>query len=134
MLLSIISNRSKKQFFIFVSLRINFSKNNDKTSVFIDSLLREVQNFLSVKMSSSEYDIDMSPESAELLETARVQLRETPETRKAGFEKLRELLKENPDLNYRDDDQFLEVILRCTHWYPESAIALVSIKLNICQM
>jgi retinaldehyde-binding protein 1 len=78
-------------------------------------------------MSSTQYDIDTNPETAELLETARVQLRETPEIRKAGFEKLRELLKENPDLYYRDDDDFLEVILRCTHWYPESAIALVSI-------
>lgn len=75
---------------------------------------------------SEEYDIDSSPESPELLETARVQLRETAEIRKQGFEKLRELLKENKDLNYPDTEEFMEVILRCCHWYPEGAIKLVS--------
>lgn len=75
---------------------------------------------------SNLYDIDVSPESPELLELARTQLRETPENRAAGFKELRELLKQNPDLNYKDDEAFLTIILRCTHWYPESAIKLVS--------
>lgn len=78
----------------------------------------------------NEFDIDVGPESQELLDIARDQLRETPEIRKEGFEKLRELLKQNPDLNYRDDDEFLEVFLRCCHWYPESAILLVSVYDN----
>lgn len=75
------------------------------------------------------FDVDLSPETPELLETARVQLRETPENREAGFKQLRELLKQNPDLNFRDDDEFLIVPLRCCHWYPESAIKLVSFRL-----
>lgn len=75
---------------------------------------------------SGEFDIDTSVESPELLETARVQLRETPEIRKAGFAKLSELLAENKDLNYPDTEEFMEGILRCCHWYPESAIKLVS--------
>lgn len=75
---------------------------------------------------SHVFDIDTSPETPELLEVARVQLRETPENREAGFKQLRELLKQNPDLHYRDDDEFLTIVLRCCHWYPEGAIKLVS--------
>lgn len=79
---------------------------------------------------SAPYDIDTSAETAELLEVARVQLRETPENREKGFKELRELLQKNPDLNFRDDDAFLEVILRCCHWYPEGAIKLVSLHID----
>lgn len=75
---------------------------------------------------SAPFDIDTGPESPEVLEIARVQLRETPENREKGFKELRELLKKNPDLHFREDDAFLTVVLRCTHWYPESAIKLVS--------
>lgn len=75
---------------------------------------------------SNIFDIDTSPETAELLAIAKEQLRETPEVRAASFKELRELLKQNPDLHYRDDEDFLEVVLRCCHWYPESAIKLVS--------
>lgn len=75
---------------------------------------------------TAPYDIDTSPETAELLEIARVQLRETPENREKGFKELRELLKKNADLHYREDEIFLEAILRCCHWYPEGAIKLVS--------
>lgn len=71
------------------------------------------------------FDIDTSPESPELKELARTLLRETPETREAGFKELRELLKQNPDLQYRDDEEFLTIVLRCCHWYPEGAIKLV---------
>lgn len=74
----------------------------------------------------SLYDIDVGPETPELLEIARDQLRETPENREIGFRELRELLKKNPDINYREDDEFLEGVLRCCHWYAEGAIKLVS--------
>lgn len=77
---------------------------------------------------SNIFDLDVSPETPELLELARVQLRETPEIREAGFKELRELLKQNPDLHYRDDDAFLTIILRCCHWYADGAIKLVSLK------
>lgn len=73
------------------------------------------------------FDIDVSPETPELLELARVQLRETPEVRETGFKELRELLKQNPDLYYGDDEEFLQIILRCSHWYAEGAIKLVSL-------
>lgn len=80
---------------------------------------------------SAPYDIDTSPETSELLEIAKVQLRETPENREKGFKELRELLQKNPDLKFRDDDVFLEVVLRCCHWYPEGAIKLVRL-LIVC--
>lgn len=80
---------------------------------------------------SAPYDIDTSAETAELLEIARDQLRETPEIREKGFKELRELLHKNPDLNFREDDAFLEVVLRCCHWYAEGAIKLVSDAANL---
>lgn len=76
---------------------------------------------------SNLFDLDIGTETPELLELARVQLRETPENREAGFKELRELLKQNPDLHYRDDDAFLTIILRCCHWYADGAIKLVSL-------
>lgn len=77
---------------------------------------------------SNLYDIDVSPETPELLEIAKVQLRETPEIREAGFKELRELLVQNPDLHFGDDQEFLTIVLRSCHWYAESAIKLVSSK------
>lgn len=74
---------------------------------------------------SGVFDIDTGPESLELLEKARVELRETPEIRQEGFKQLKDLIKQNPDLNFSDTEEFMEIILRCCHWYPESAIKLV---------
>jgi hypothetical protein len=78
-----------------------------------------------VKKMTDRFDIDRTPESAELLAIAEKELRETPENVKNGLAELRKLLKENPDISFSDDDEFLTIILRTTHWYPESAIKLV---------
>ncbi|KAG5673908.1 hypothetical protein PVAND_003909 [Polypedilum vanderplanki] len=71
---------------------------------------------------ANKFDIDISPESPELLAIAEKELRETPEIRAKGLAELRELLKKNSDLNFTDDENFLVIILRVCHWYPESAI------------
>lgn len=81
----------------------------------------------------TRYDIDKSPETPELLAIAEKELRETPEIREKGLAELRKLLKENTDLVFSDDDEFLTIVLRCCHWYPESAIKLVrrrNLKIN----
>jgi retinaldehyde-binding protein 1 len=80
---------------------------------------------------SNPFEIDVGPETPELLEFAKTALRETPENREKGLKELRELLKQNPDLNYRDDDEFLTIVLRVTHWYPDSALKMVRIRLSI---
>lgn len=74
------------------------------------------------------FDIDTSIESPELLAFAEKVLNETPEAREKGFKELRELLKQNPDLSFTDDEEYLTIILRCCHWYPESAIKMVNIS------
>lgn len=84
-----------------------------------------VKKYTLVKMSN-KFDIDRSPETPELLAIAEKELRETPDIREKGIAELRKLLKENPDLVFGDDDEFLIIILRTTHWYPESAIKLVN--------
>ena len=81
---------------------------------------------------TDKYDIDRSPETPELLAIAEKELRETPEIREKSIAELRKLLKENPDLVFSDDDEFLIIILRTTHWYPESAIKLVKRLILIC--
>jgi retinaldehyde-binding protein 1 len=73
-------------------------------------------------MAANLFEIDTSPESPELLAIAEKELRETPENRANGLRELRELLKKNSDLNFSDDEEFLVIILRVCHWYPESAI------------
>ena len=74
------------------------------------------------------FEIDRSPPSAELLEVAKQELRETPEVRAAAIEELRKLLSAS-DLSFPDDEEFLLIYLRPTKFYPESALKLVSLGL-----
>ncbi|XP_053696733.1 retinaldehyde-binding protein 1-like [Sabethes cyaneus] len=74
---------------------------------------------------SALFDVDVSAPSAEVMEIARQELRETPEVRAAAIVELRNLLKAAADLNFPDDDDFLLLYLRPTHFYPESAIKLM---------
>ena len=66
------------------------------------------------------------PLTEELKEIAAKELRETPEIKEAALIELRRLLKENEDLYFLDDDYNLLIFLRPCHFYPESAIKLVS--------
>lgn len=77
-------------------------------------------------MSLEPFDIDTSPPTSELLDIAHRELRETPELRAASIEELRRLLHNATDLHYRDDDDFLLIFLRPCHFYPESALKMVS--------
>lgn len=76
--------------------------------------------------SNFPYDIDTSPMNDEIAEISRKELRETPEIRKEAIEELRRLLHNATDLHFRDDDTFLLVFLRPCHFYPESALKMVS--------
>lgn len=70
--------------------------------------------------------LDDSPLSAESKKVAEVELNETPERVAESTAELRRLLHENTDLHFRDDDEFLKIFLRPCHFFPESAIKLVS--------
>lgn len=73
------------------------------------------------------FTLDQSPLDAEITEIATRELNETPERVAEAVPELRRLLHDNTDLFYPDDDQFLISVLRPCHFYPESAIKLVSI-------
>lgn len=75
---------------------------------------------------SAPFDVELGTPSAELLEVARQELRETPELRAAALAELRTLLNAATDLSFPDDDEFLLIYLRPTHFYAESALKLVS--------
>lgn len=98
------------------------------------SKFRRVKLWSCAVTMSKVFDIDDGPETPELLEAAKTMLRETPAIREQGFKELRELLKQNPDLHYGDDEAFLTIVLRCTHWYAESAIKLVSSSFIIARI
>lgn len=71
------------------------------------------------------FELETAPPSAELLEVAREELRETPEVRQAAVEELRKLLQAATDLNFPDDAEFLIIFLRPTKFYAESALKLM---------
>lgn len=81
----------------------------------------------------NKFDIEPDYCPEEFLELARTELRETPEVREEAIKKFKELLAEAKDLYYGNDDDFLIIFLRPTKWYPESALKLVSIHLDIEQ-
>lgn len=75
---------------------------------------------------ADRFTLDTSPISPESKKIAEVELNETPERVEESIAELRRLLHENTDLYFRDDDEFLKIFLRPCHFYPESAIELVS--------
>ncbi|EDS40010.1 cellular retinaldehyde-binding protein [Culex quinquefasciatus] len=71
------------------------------------------------------FELDVGPPSAEVLEVARQELRETPEVRVAAILELRKLLQAATDLSFPDDDDFLVAFLRPSHFYVDSALKLM---------
>lgn len=78
--------------------------------------------------AKAPFILETGPMSAETRKIAEVELNETPERSEEAVAELRRLLHENTDLYYRDDDEFLKTLLRPCHFYPESAIKLVSLS------
>lgn len=66
------------------------------------------------------------PLSEVLEQLAANELRETPEVRETALKELRELLAQHPEIFYDDTDYYLLIFLRPCHFYPESALKLVS--------
>jgi len=77
-------------------------------------------------MAVEPFRLKTTPLDEETRLVAERELRETPEVRDQAIIELRRLLGENKDLYFADDDKTLLVFLRPTHFYPESAIKLVS--------
>lgn len=77
-------------------------------------------------MAVAPFRLETTPLNEETRLIAEKELRETPEIRDQAIIELRRLLGENKDLYYLDDDATLMVFLRPCHFYPESAIKLVS--------
>lgn len=79
-------------------------------------------------MSEPSFILETGPISAETKKIAETELNETPERVEESLAELRRLLHENTDLYFQDDEDFLKIFLRPCHFYPESAIKLVSKK------
>lgn len=83
-------------------------------------------------MAQPPFVLNTDPVSAETMAIAEKELRETPENVKKGIEELRELLKNDDTLFFRDDDEFLMIFLRPCKFYAQSAYELVSLQFLIC--
>lgn len=77
-------------------------------------------------MPEPPFVLETGPMSAETKKIAESELNETPERVEESVAELRRLLHENTDLYYQDDEATLKLFLRPCHFYPESAIKLVS--------
>lgn len=75
---------------------------------------------------SVSFEIDKSPPSDASLDLAEKELRETPENIRSALAELRELLKNDDDIYFKDDDETLTIFLRPCKWYAKSAYELVS--------
>lgn len=78
-------------------------------------------------MSVTSFKLNTNPINEETREVAERELNETPERSASAIAELKRLLQVNTDLHYYDDDEFLLTFLRPCHFYPESALNLVSI-------
>lgn len=76
-------------------------------------------------MSKPPFVLNTAPPSAECLKQAEAELRETPEVVKQAIEELRELLKNDDTIYFRDDDEFLMIFLRPCKFYAKSAYELM---------
>ncbi|XP_014472760.1 PREDICTED: alpha-tocopherol transfer protein-like [Dinoponera quadriceps] len=56
---------------------------------------------------------------------AKEELRETPEIVAQGFKELKELLAEEPDINFLDSEEIFIIFLRTCKWYAQSAFSLM---------
>ncbi|KAG5886517.1 hypothetical protein JTB14_024171 [Gonioctena quinquepunctata] len=84
-------------------------------------------------MADVDYSINMtppfclntSPPDAETAALAKEELRETPEVIEQAFKELRELLKNDDTIYFKDDDDTLTIFLRPCKWYAKSAYELM---------
>ncbi|XP_066903324.1 clavesin-1 [Halyomorpha halys] len=76
-------------------------------------------------MANPKCRLERDPPTAEALELAKNELRETPEVVQEALKKLRELIENDPTINFRTDDEILIIFLRPCKYYPESALALM---------
>ncbi|MCH1927441.1 hypothetical protein L6232_21820, partial [Shewanella sp. C31] len=77
------------------------------------------------RMANPKCRLERDPPTAEALEIAKNELRETPEVVQEALKKLRELVQNDPTINFRTDDEILTIFLRPCKYYPESALALM---------
>ncbi|KAK5646329.1 hypothetical protein RI129_004793 [Pyrocoelia pectoralis] len=71
------------------------------------------------------FNLEVGPLSTEVTEFAKTDIRETPENVAQGLKELKELLLNDPTLNFSTDDDFLLIFLRPCKFYAKSAYELM---------
>mgnify|MGYP003345921011 CR=1 FL=1 len=93
---------------------------------FAETMLSDLDTFPSIQLGDFTLQFELDDLTPEFQETARKELRETPERKKEAIAELRELLKDEPDLWCpADNDAYLVKFLRPCKYYPKSAYELI---------
>lgn len=95
-----------------------------KASVSSNSL-RSVMDCKPTVVIPDRFRLYTEPLCGESCVVAERELRETPEQVQKSLAELRQLLKEKNTLLYKDNDEYLTIFLRPTHFYPKSAYDLM---------
>lgn len=91
-----------------------------------ETMLSDLDTLPQVQLGDYTLKFELDDLNPEMQEIARKELRETPERKKEAVIALRELLKEETDLNVPlDNDIWLIKFLRPCKYYPESARDLI---------
>nr|CAH7740992.1 unnamed protein product [Callosobruchus chinensis] len=118
--------------FISVFGYVDFINNDLDSEIYIvvkffrEESMNDVEKlrYLSKSMSG-EFALDTSPASPATLALAEKELRETPEIVSKALAELRELLKNDDTIYFKDDDETLIMYLRPCKFYAESAHKLM---------
>lgn len=88
------------------------------------SLAKKISTLPKFTVGEYELTLDITVDDA-LMEKARIELREVPEIIEESMKAFKEMIKEDPDLNMPDHDEFYVRFLRPCKWYPKSAFHLL---------
>ncbi|XP_046620974.1 alpha-tocopherol transfer protein-like isoform X1 [Neodiprion virginianus] len=90
------------------------------------TMMTDMDVLPSLKLGDFTLEFELGPPSAELVEVAKNELRETPERTKEAVAQLRELLNGETDLVWPSDNEaWLVRFLRPVKFYPASALKLI---------
>ncbi|CAH1133149.1 unnamed protein product [Ceutorhynchus assimilis] len=96
------------------------------SEAFKATMLSDMTEMPTVELGNYTLQIELDELKPEVKEIARKELRETPDVAREAVKELRELLKEETDLNIPlENDLWLTRFLRPTKFYPESARDLI---------
>ncbi|XP_023296437.2 alpha-tocopherol transfer protein-like [Lucilia cuprina] len=96
-----------------------------------EALSYDANNMAYIDLGTAVIRMEQEQPPQWALEIAQKELRETPEVVEESIKKLKELITAEPYLNLPLDDEYMQMFLRPTHYYPESALKRIKCFFNM---